>query len=96
MNFLHCICQALLCYWVSTNAVSLIQVSLLKIPAIREKCGIEARQEFKTENLPIKSKGFKESFKDCKLVQLSNPRSKLSLVIDVLSLLIHSSQLGKI
>jgi len=55
---------AILCYWASTNAVSLIQVSLLKIPGLREKLKIEPIRKLTEEMLPIKKKPFKQSIKD--------------------------------
>jgi len=58
--------QALLCYWVSTNAISLVQVSFLKIPAVREKFGIDAVRKYNPGDLPVKKKGFMDSAKDCK------------------------------
>jgi len=55
---------AILCYWVSTNAVSLVQVSLLKIPGLREKLKIEPIRKLTDDMLPIKKKPFKQSIKD--------------------------------
>lgn len=57
--------QAILCYWVSTNAVSLCQVTLLKIPAIRSSLKIDPIRKFTPEQLPIKKKKFMESLKEC-------------------------------
>ncbi len=58
---------AILCYWVSTNAISLVQVSILKIPAVREKLNIEKPRKISADLMPQNKKGFKESFKECKL-----------------------------
>lgn len=55
---------AILCYWVSTNFVSLVQVGILRIPAVRDYFKIEPLVTHK--QLPIKPKGFTEGLKDCK------------------------------
>ncbi|CAH0547405.1 unnamed protein product [Brassicogethes aeneus] len=55
---------AILCYWVSSNFVSLVQVGVLKIPAVRDYFKIEALVTHTTENLPMKPKGFTEGIKD--------------------------------
>lgn len=57
---------AILCYWVSTNAISLVQVSILKIPAVRAKLNIEKPRKISADLMPQNKKGFKESFKECK------------------------------
>lgn len=60
---------AILCYWVSTNAISLAQVSLLKIPAVRQKLNIEPLRQISPDMLPQKKKlGFRDSLKECKLI----------------------------
>jgi len=56
--------SAILCYWCSTNAISLIQVSLLKIPAVRTKLNIEPLRKITPDMLPQKKKGFTESIKE--------------------------------
>lgn len=56
----------ILCYWVSSNFISLLQVGFLKIPAIRDYFNIEPTVKHNPENLPIKSKGFVGGVKDCK------------------------------
>lgn len=56
---------AILCYWVSSNFISLAQVGFLKIPAVRDYFKIEPLVTHKPENLPIKSKGFVGGMKDC-------------------------------
>lgn len=58
--------QAILCYWVSTNLFSLVQVGILRIPAVRDYFKIEKMAEHKKETLPEK-KGFVEGFQECKL-----------------------------
>lgn len=55
---------AILCYWASSNFVSLAQVGFLRIPAVREYFKIEALLKHDPSNLPIKSKGFVEGLKD--------------------------------
>ncbi|KAK3872004.1 hypothetical protein Pcinc_022892 [Petrolisthes cinctipes] len=54
---------AVLCYWVSTNLFSLVQVGVLKIPAIRDYFKIDKMVDHKKETLPEK-KGFVEGFQD--------------------------------
>ncbi|XP_069956718.1 mitochondrial inner membrane protein OXA1L isoform X1 [Cherax quadricarinatus] len=64
---------AVLCYWVSTNVFSLIQVGFLKIPAVRNYFKIEASIHHKKETLPQQNKGmvegFKESWKNMKITR---------------------------
>ena len=55
---------AILVYWCSTNFISLIQVSFLKIPAVREYFKIPKLLKHNPENLPIKKKGFVEGAKE--------------------------------
>ncbi|XP_046390425.1 mitochondrial inner membrane protein OXA1L [Ischnura elegans] len=55
---------AILCYWVSSNFISLGQVAFLRIPAVREYFKIEKLVNHQAENLPIKPKGFTKGFKD--------------------------------
>ncbi|KAJ8878450.1 hypothetical protein PR048_019028 [Dryococelus australis] len=57
--------QAILCYWTSTNFISLIQVLFLKIPMVREHFKIDPLVHHKPETLPVKPKGFVEGVKDC-------------------------------
>lgn len=56
---------AILCYWVSTNFISLLQVGFLRIPAVREYFKIEALLKHNPEKLPVKNKGFVSGIKDC-------------------------------
>lgn len=53
---------AILCYWASSNFISLAQVGFLKIPAVREYFRIEATITHKS--LPVKNKGFIGGIKD--------------------------------
>jgi YidC/Oxa1 family membrane protein insertase len=53
---------AILCYWVSSNFISLLQVGILRIPAVRDYFKIEPLITHK--NLPVKPKGFTEGLKD--------------------------------
>ncbi|CAH1122923.1 unnamed protein product [Ceutorhynchus assimilis] len=55
---------AILCYWVSSNFVSLIQVSFLRIPKVRDYFKIERMVTFTPDQLPTKPKGFTEGVKD--------------------------------
>lgn len=55
---------AILTYWTFSNFFSLVQVSFLKIPAVREYFKIEKLKSFKPHELPIKKKGFTEGIKD--------------------------------
>lgn len=55
---------AVLCYWVSTNFISLLQVGLLQIPAVRDYFRIEKTTTFKPEDLPVKPKGFVEGIQE--------------------------------
>lgn len=57
---------AILCYWVSSNFISLLQVGILRLPGVREFFKIEPLIKHNPENLPIKKKGFKEGVKDSK------------------------------
>lgn len=58
---------AILCYWVCTNFISLGQVGILRIPAVREYFKIEALVTHDPENLPIKKKGFVSGMKECNI-----------------------------
>lgn len=55
---------AILCYWCSSNFISLIQVGVLKVPAIRDYLKIPKLIKHTPDNLPIKKKGFVEGAKD--------------------------------
>jgi len=55
---------AILCYWTCSNFISLLQVGVLKIPAVREYFNIDKLITHKATDLPQKSKGFREGLKD--------------------------------
>ncbi|KAJ8718532.1 hypothetical protein PYW08_002769 [Mythimna loreyi] len=55
---------AILVYWCSTNFISLIQVGLLKVPAVRDYFKIPKLIKHTPDTLPIKKKGFVEGAKD--------------------------------
>ncbi|XP_063367850.1 mitochondrial inner membrane protein OXA1L-like [Cydia amplana] len=55
---------AILVYWCSSNFISLIQVGVLKVPAVREYLKIPKLVKHTPEALPIKKKGFVEGAKD--------------------------------
>lgn len=54
----------MLCYWATSNFLSLIQVAILRIPPVRDFFKIERLVHHPTDVLPITRKGFVESFKD--------------------------------
>lgn len=55
---------AILCYWCSSNFISLLQVGVLKVPAVRDYFKIPKLLKHSSDNLPIKKKGFVEGAKD--------------------------------
>ncbi|CAH1179246.1 unnamed protein product [Phaedon cochleariae] len=55
---------AILCYWMSSNFISLVQVGFLRIPRVRSYFNIEALRKIDPLDLPMKPKGFKEGIKD--------------------------------
>ncbi|XP_061719619.1 mitochondrial inner membrane protein OXA1L-like [Cydia pomonella] len=55
---------AILVYWCSSNFISLIQVGVLKVPAVRDYLKIPKLVKHTPEALPIKKKGFVEGAKD--------------------------------
>ncbi|CAG4943660.1 unnamed protein product [Parnassius apollo] len=55
---------AILVYWCSSNFISLLQVGLLKLPAVRDYFKIPRLVKHTPDNLPIKKKGFIEGAKD--------------------------------
>ncbi|KAH1003940.1 hypothetical protein HUJ04_003770 [Dendroctonus ponderosae] len=55
---------AILCYWVSTNFISLLQAAFLRIPKVRDHFKIERLMSFTPDQLPVKPKGFTEGVKD--------------------------------
>ncbi|KAL7306392.1 hypothetical protein TKK_0001813 [Trichogramma kaykai] len=56
--------SAILCYWVSTNVFSLIQVAILRIPKVRTYFKIPETINHDAKALPITKKKFVEGFKD--------------------------------
>ncbi|XP_073975651.1 OXA1L mitochondrial inner membrane protein isoform X27 [Rhodnius prolixus] len=56
--------SGILVYWASTNFISLIQVSILKIPVIRDFFKIDKLINHDKTKLPIKDKGFVKSVSD--------------------------------
>lgn len=54
----------ILCYWVSSNFISLGQVAFLKIPKVRDYFNIDAMITHNPSDLPVKPKGFAEGLKD--------------------------------
>lgn len=58
--------QAILCYWVSTNIFSLVQVSLLRLPKVRTYFEIPIMVKHDINKLPATKKKFVQGFKDCK------------------------------
>ncbi|KRT86216.1 hypothetical protein AMK59_2748 [Oryctes borbonicus] len=72
---------AILCYWLSSNFISLIQVGFLRIPAVRDYFKIDALLKHNPEKLPIKSKGFvggiKESWTNLKITRELEERRRL-------------------
>lgn len=55
---------AILVYWCSTNFISLIQVGVLKVPAVRDYFKIPKLIKHTPDTLPMKKKGFVEGAKD--------------------------------
>ncbi|XP_050312461.1 mitochondrial inner membrane protein OXA1L [Anthonomus grandis grandis] len=55
---------AILCYWVSTNFISLGQVAFLRIPKVRNYFNIEPLINYTPEQLPTKPKGFTQGIKE--------------------------------
>ncbi|XP_022824538.1 mitochondrial inner membrane protein OXA1L-like [Spodoptera litura] len=55
---------AILVYWCSSNFISLLQVGLLKVPAVRDYFKIPKLIKHTPEALPMKKKGFIDGAKD--------------------------------
>ncbi|XP_015608293.1 mitochondrial inner membrane protein OXA1L [Cephus cinctus] len=71
---------AILCYWVSTNFISLIQVGILKIPKVRNYFKIDAMITHDKSKLPANKgfvKGFKESWTNMKISRQLNERARV-------------------
>lgn len=64
---------AILCYWATSNVITLLQVALIRVPAVREFFKIEKMVHHPPSSLPIKAqpfvKGIKESWSNIKLAR---------------------------
>ncbi|CAH1779592.1 unnamed protein product [Owenia fusiformis] len=72
---------AMLCYWLTSNTFSLVQVSVLKIPGLRDKLGIERLVKHDNAVLAPKKpfiKGFKDSWENAKINQQMKERERLN------------------
>lgn len=76
---------AILVYWCSSNFISLAQVGLLRVPAVREYFKIPKLMKHSSENLPIKKKGFvagaKESWTNMKISRDLADRQRIDEMI---------------
>lgn len=61
----------ILCYWASSNFISLLQVGFLRIPQVRDFFKIEPMVKIDPTTLPIKPKGFTEGLKECEYISIS-------------------------
>ncbi|XP_039965758.1 mitochondrial inner membrane protein OXA1L [Bactrocera tryoni] len=72
---------AILTYWACSNFISLGQVAILRIPAVRDYFKIDRMVIHKPDNLPIKKKGFvkgmKESWENMKITKEIEERQRL-------------------
>ncbi|XP_061392027.1 mitochondrial inner membrane protein OXA1L-like [Musca vetustissima] len=72
---------AILTYWACSNFISLGQVAILKIPAVRDFFKIDKMIIHKAENLPVKKKkfveGMKDSWQNMKITKELEERSRL-------------------
>lgn len=72
---------AILTYWACSNFISLGQVAMLRIPAVRDYFKIDKMVIHKPDNLPIKKKGFvkgmKESWENMKITKELEERQRL-------------------
>ncbi|XP_055911313.1 mitochondrial inner membrane protein OXA1L [Eupeodes corollae] len=77
---------AILCYWTCSNFISLGQVAVLKIPAVREYFKIDKMVTHSPENLPMKKKksgfvsGIKESWSNMKITRQIEERQQLDQI----------------
>ncbi|KAK6627336.1 hypothetical protein RUM44_009813 [Polyplax serrata] len=83
MNF----CSALQFYWLVSNLISLVQVLILKIPAVRQIANIPPTIKHDPEKLPMNQKNkkgaladFKESLQNAKLIRELQDRERLNTV----------------
>ncbi|XP_022247958.1 mitochondrial inner membrane protein OXA1L-like isoform X2 [Limulus polyphemus] len=76
---------AILCYWTTSNFISLGQVTLLKIEPVRKFFKIPKLVHYDPANLPIKQKGFiegfKESMKNAKITQELEDRKRTDEIV---------------
>lgn len=78
--------SAILCYWTCSNFISLGQVAVLKIPAVREYFKIDKMVTHKPENLPMKKKqkgfvsGIKESWSNMKITRQIEERQQIDQI----------------
>lgn len=77
---------AILCYWASSNLISLVQVGFLKVPQVRSFFKIDQLVVHKAETLPIKKKGFVAGLKECKYYLFL----KNKFIFFVIRLIFHS------
>ena len=56
----------MLCYWATTNVISLAQVGLLRVPVVRDYFGMERLRKFTPAELPVKKKTFLEGFNEAR------------------------------
>lgn len=72
---------AILTYWTCSNFISLVQVGVLKIPAVRDFFKIEKLQQISPDMLPVKKKkfveGIKESWTNMKITNELNERARM-------------------
>jgi YidC/Oxa1 family membrane protein insertase len=70
--------SAIVCYWATSNLISLAQVGIINRPRVRERLGIPPLKKWNSEELPSNKKGFKEgimeSWDNIKLTQKLNQR----------------------
>ncbi|XP_055842083.1 mitochondrial inner membrane protein OXA1L [Episyrphus balteatus] len=77
---------AILCYWTCSNFISLGQVAILKIPAVREYFKIDKLITHRPENLPMKKKktgfvsGIKESWSNMKITRQIEERQQIDQI----------------
>lgn len=76
---------AILCYWCSSNFISLVQVGVLKIPAVRDYFKIPQLIKHSPDSLPVKKKGFvdgaKESWTNMKITKELAERQRVDEII---------------
>lgn len=55
---------AMLCYWATSNVVSLFQVGFLRLPGMRQRLNIPEYAAHSKAHVELKKKGFVEGFKE--------------------------------